>query len=123
MKEEISKYLEQNRTDEFKDMLFSIIDKKQYKDSDVYKRAGIDRKTFSKIRCGKHYIPRKNNIIKLCLSLSLDIDETNELLKSAGYRLSTNDDSDLIIRYFIQKNIFDLDLINRYLYALKGTVL
>ena len=67
MKEELSKYLEQNKTDEFKELLFSIIDKKQYKDSDVYKKARIDRKTFSKIRCLDHYIPCKNNIINLSL--------------------------------------------------------
>lgn len=123
MKEELSKYLEQNKTDEFKDLLFSIIDKKQYKDSDVYKKARIDRKTFSKIRCLDHYIPCKNNIIKLCLSLSLDIEGTKELLNSAGYQLSTNNNLDLIVSFFIKKNIFDIDLINTYLYALEGTIL
>lgn len=123
MKEELSKYLEQNKTDEFKELLFSIIDKKQYKDSDVYKKARIDRKTFSKIRCLNHYIPCKNNIIKLCLSLSLDIEGTKELLNSAGYQLSTNNNLDLIVSFFIKKNIFDIDLINTYLYALEGTIL
>ena len=44
MKEELSKYLEQNKTDEFKELLFSIIDKKQYKDSDVYKKARRSRR-------------------------------------------------------------------------------
>ena len=123
MKEELSKYLEQNKTDEFKELLFSIIDKKQYKDSDVYKKARIERKTFSKIRCLDHYIPCKNNIIKLCLSLSLDIEGTKELLNSAGYQLSTNNNLDLIVSFFIKKNIFDIDLINTYLYALEGTIL
>lgn len=123
MKEELSKYLEQNKTDEFKELLFSIIDKKQYKDSDVYKKARIDRKTFSKIRCLDHYIPCKNNIIKLCLSLSLDIESTKELLNSAGYQLSTNNNLDLIVSFFIKKNIFDIDFINTYLYALEGTIL
>lgn len=123
MKEELSKYLEQNKTDEFKELLFSIIDKKQYKDSDVYKKARIDRKTFSKIRCLDHYIPCKNNIIKLCLSLSLDIEGTKELLNSAGYQLSTNNNLDLIVSFFIKKNIFDIDFINIYLYALEGTIL
>ena len=123
MKEELSKYLEQNKTDEFKELLFSIIDKKQYKDSDVYKKARIDRKTFSKIRCLDHYIPCKNNIIKLCLSLSLDIEGTKELLNSAGYQLSTNNNLDLIVSFFIKKNIFDIDLINTYLYALEGSIL
>ena len=123
MEEKINEYLKQNKTDEFKNLLFSIIDEKQLKDSDVYKKAGIDRKMFSKIRCIHHYIPKKNNVIKLCLSLSLDLDQTNQLLASAGYQLSTNNNFDLIIRYFIEKGIYDFDLINDYLYAFQCTVL
>ena len=123
MEEKINEYLKQNKTDEFKNLLFSIIDEKQLKDSDVYKKAGIDRKMFSKIRCVHHYNNKKNNVIKLCLSLSLDLDQTNQLLASAGYQLSTNNNFDLIIRYFIEKGIYDFDLINDYLYAFQCTVL
>lgn len=123
MKEKINEYLMQNKTIEFKDLLFSFIDEKKLRDSEVYKKAGIDRKTFSKIRCINHYIPKKNNVIKLCLSLSLDLDQTIELLSSAGYQLSTNNNFDLIIRYFIERGIYDLDLINDYLDIFVDTIL
>ena len=123
MKDEINKYLEQNKTSEFKSLLFSFIDEKNLNDSEVYKRVGIDRKIFSKIRCISHYIPKKNNVIKLCLSLSLDMDETNKLLSSAGYQFIRNDNFDLIICYFIEKKIYDIDLINSYLDSYTGTVL
>lgn len=123
MKEKINEYLKQNKTTEFKDLLFSFIDEKQLTDSEVYKKAGIDRKIFSKIRCINHYIPKKDNIIKLCLSLSLDIAESKELLSSAGYQFSTNNNFDLIICYFIENRIYDFDLINNYLYAYTNTIL
>lgn len=123
MKDEINKYLGQNKTSEFKSLLFSFIDEKNLNDSEVYKRVGIDRKIFSKIRCIPHYIPKKNNVIKLFLSLSLDMDETNKLLSSAGYQFIRNDNFDLIICYFIEKEIYDIDLINSYLDSYTGTVL
>ena len=123
MKERINEYLMQNKTIEFKDLLFSLIDERKLTDSEVYKRAGIDRKTFSKIRCIDHYIPHKNNDIKLCLSLSLSLEETTELLSSAGYQLSTNNNFDLIVRYFIERGIYDFGLINDYLDSFAGTVL
>ena len=123
MKERINEYLMQNKTIEFKDLLFSLIDERKLTDSEVYKRAGIDRKTFSNIRCIDHYIPHKNNDIKLCLSLSLSLEETTELLSSAGYQLSTNNNFDLIVRYFIERGIYDFDLINDYLDSFAGTVL
>ena len=123
MKERINEYLMQNKTIDFKDLLFSLIDERKLTDSEVYKRAGIDRKTFSKIRCIDHYIPHKNNVIKLCLSLSLSLEETTELLSSAGYQLSTNNNFDLIVRYFIERGIYDFDLINDYLDSFAGSVL
>ena len=46
MKERINVYLMQNKTIVFKDLFFSLFDERKLTDSEVYKRAGIDRKTF-----------------------------------------------------------------------------
>ena len=90
MNNKIKEYLNQNKSLTFNSLLFSYIDDGGYKDAEVYKRAGIDRKLFSKIRCNNNYIPKKNTVIKLCLSLSLDKNRFNNLLSSAGYSLSKN---------------------------------
>ena len=86
----------------FNEILFSFIDEKGFKDSEVYKKVDIDRKLFSKIRCNENYIPRKNVIIKLCLALGLTKHEFNKLLNSAGYSLS-NSIFDLVISYCLEK--------------------
>ena len=116
MNEKINKYLSQNKTESFQDMLFSYIDKRDLKDSDVYKRAGIDRRLFSKVRCNSNYILRKENILRLCVSLRLNLEDTSKLLESAGYYLSTTNDYDLILRYCIINKIYDIDTIERYLF-------
>ena len=71
MNTKITKYLNCRESRSFKETLFSFIDNCGLSDSEVYKKANIDRKLFSKIRCGKNYIPRKNVIIKLGLALDL----------------------------------------------------
>ena len=106
----------------FNEILFSFIDEKGFKDSEVYKKVDIDRKLFSKIRCSENYIPRKNIIIKLCIALCLTKNEFNKLLNSAGYSLS-NTTFDLVISYCIENNIYDLNIINNYLYTYTNAVL
>lgn len=123
MNKEITKYLSQNKTSCFSELLFSYIDRSGLTDSEVYKKVFIDRKLFSKIRCNENYIPRKENIIKLGLSLSLNKDEINKLLNSAGYSLAMNNESDLIISFCIENNIYDINIVNDYLYTFTNTVL
>ena len=108
--------LVQEAGESFHEMLFRLIEENNQKESDIYKNAGIDRKLFSKIRNNPAYHPKKNTIIALCIALKLDIDNAIEFLESAGYALSPGDRGDIIIKYFIEKKIFDIDTINCALY-------
>lgn len=91
----LEKYLKEKKQVNFNELLFSYIDNNNLKDSDVYHKIDMDRKLFSKIRCNLNYIPKKANVIKLCLSLNLM--DSNKLLNSAGYSLSYNDQIQIII--------------------------
>ena len=122
MKENVKDYLSHNKSMSFNQLLFSYIDEKGCKDSEIYNSVDIDRKLFSKIRCSENYIPRRNVIIKLCLALGLDKVKFNKLLNSAGYSLK-NDQFDLIISYCIDNNIHDINIVNDYLYQYTNAVL
>lgn len=100
----------------FREKLFEIIDKKGLEDPQVYKKANIDRKLFSKIRTNKNYTPNKKTIIALALALELEKDEVDDLLKRAGYSLSNSNKYDVIIQFFIKEKIYDVYKINEYLY-------
>ena len=121
--ENIKEYLNQNKTMSFNSLLFNFIDKKKLSDSYVYNKVNMDRRLFSKVRCNDNYVLNKQNIIKLCISLELNKSDTLKLLNSAGYSLSTNNDFDLTISYCIENSIYDINIVNNYLYTLTNTIL
>ena len=104
-------YLEQNREKLFTEQLFAFIDRTGKQDSEIYKKALIDRRLFSKIRSNKNYIPAKKTVIALCLALELNRAEADTLLSSAGYSLSRADDYDLVIAFCIEKKIFNFSFL------------
>ena len=102
--------------DTFQESLLKLIDAKGLKDAAVYKDAGIDRRHFSKIRSNADYHPKKQTALALCLALRLNLDETLDLIGRAGYALSPGSRADLIVRYCIENEIFDLYEVNGLLF-------
>ena len=103
-------------SESWQESLFRLIDEKGFSDTEVYKRADIDRKLFSKIRCSRDYRPKKNTAIAFALALRLNLDETKDFLMRAGYALSKSSRADLIVEFFIQNEVYDLITINTALY-------
>lgn len=100
----------------FQQALFHHIDYKQMDEVEVYNRAHIDRRLFSKIRSDINFKPSRKTAICLCFGLMLDLDETIDLLEKAGFILSHSSKGDIIISYFISKANYDLQVINNVLY-------
>ena len=95
-------------SDSFSEYLLFLISAKGMKNSEVYDRAIVDKRVFSKIKTNPHYHPQKLTALCLCIGAKLNLDESKDLLSRAGYALSPCDKTDIIFSYFIEKQIYDM---------------
>ena len=106
----------------FSERLLRLIDESGMTDVEAYKRAGIDRKLFSKIRTDKNYPPKIRVVYAFIFVLRLSLDDAKDLLASAGYSISPASKFDLVMEFCIMEG-YDIDTVNGILYEMGMDVL
>lgn len=109
------KWLPEQATETFTDMLFRKITEKGLTDVEVYKNAWIDRRIFSKMRKDRFYHPHKENVFVIALAMHMEIDEATDFLNYAGYSFSPYSKYDLIMKYCFENHIYNLFHVNELL--------
>lgn len=109
--------------DTFQERLFRLIDQKGFDDIEVYKKANLDRKLFSKIKSNPHYVPSKRTAFALAIALKLNMDETVDFIRQAGLAFMPSSTFDKIICYCIERKIYDIYTINCILFKYNQPIL
>ena len=105
-------FVKEENKESFSDRLFSLINKKGLTDTEVYKRANLDRRLFSKLR-KREYTPTKKTIFALILALELNLDEAIDLLRYAGLAFRPNSTTDIAVKWYLNHkkyNVIDLNI-------------
>ena len=84
---------------------------------EVYKKAKVDKRTFSEIRTGEKSYVSKNTVICLGLALELSRKQFDELLEANCDSLYESSYFDIAIAWCIKNNIYDIEQVNDILYA------
>jgi len=100
----------------FSEAVLSIIDARGMTDVEVYRRANINRRLFSKIRSNVHYNPSKSTVLALTIGLKLSYQDARDLMARAGFAFSPCDKRDVIVRYFLEREEHDIARVNAALY-------
>jgi hypothetical protein len=88
---------------------------KRLSPAELYKAAWIDKRLYSKIMTTVNYRPAKNTAISFGLALKLNADEFADFLRNAGFALSDSSIFDLVIRFCLERGIYDLHDVNALL--------
>jgi Predicted phosphatase homologous to the C-terminal domain of histone macroH2A1 len=111
--ESLEDVLKKIYTESFEKHLQQLINKKGLKNSEVYATSNISKQYFSKLLKGK-VKPSKEKVLALAVGLRLNIDETVDFLRIAGYALSPISQTDKVVEYFIRNedyNVIKIDIV------------
>ena len=99
----------------FSKALEQRMEERDIKEPELCQKANLERRVVSKIRSDSA-VPGKNTVLALALALELNLKETEQLLKTAGYGLSDSSRLDVLVKYYIQQGNFRIFDVNRTLF-------
>lgn len=102
----LSDFIRQN-AGSFEEYLQKLINRKGMTNAEVYKRANLSKQYFSKVMHGQ-VKPAKEKLLCIAVALKLNLDETRDFLRLAGFALSPCSKTDLVFEYFIVRQDFDI---------------
>ncbi|WP_437130629.1 O-acetyl-ADP-ribose deacetylase [Peptostreptococcus russellii] len=123
-KESIDKESIDNKsTNNFYEDLIDLTEEKNISLKELYKKANIDEAELEKIESNNEYYTSKNILLSFVIAFKFSLKEMETLLEKYGYKISYDKRYDLIIKYFVENERYDIFEINIVLFAYKENLL
>jgi len=117
--EDASDYIKEHRKPEgFSHVLDRKRKEKGLEPAELYKKANVDRRQYSRYMGPEGRHPSKNTVISFALALKLDRKDFDEFMQTAGYALSNSSSRDVCVMYCLEKGIYDINEVNALLFAI-----
>jgi transcriptional regulator with XRE-family HTH domain len=116
---EVSEYIKEHKTSsDFAHALDRLREEKGFTPIELYKRAGVDRRQYSRFMGPEGRHPSMKTAISFALALKLNREEFDKFLQTAGYALSCSSSRDVCIMFCLEKGIHDVEEVNALLFTL-----
>ena len=99
------------RTNSFATYLTQLLNRKGFdSNKEICNACGFDAKLLSKLLHSDYHTSKKT-VMQLCIGLKLNLDESTDLMRQAGYAFNPNNITEVIVKYCIenQKDMFTTD--------------
>jgi len=120
---ELDEYIKKEKNQIFTRYLMERLVERDLSTKGLYKLAGLYRSIKQKIEVSSDldpYKPDKDTVIKMGMGMQMDFDEMSKMLAAAGFALSKNDRKDIVIKFCIDKKIYNRDEVDALVYEITG---
>ncbi len=100
----------------FSKFLTATVKQKRFRDSKLCKKCNIEKYAFARLKNHENKIPTKEEVLAIAIGCRMNLQEAEKFVENSGYSLNTDSKQNVIIRYFIENNIYDISKINQILF-------
>lgn len=100
----------------FSERVLQLVNKSGMTPKEFYSKANLTRQVFHVLNSNRDYRPTRTTAFACAIGLELSLEQTKELLMSAGYAFSHSLRTDIVVEYYIRNRIYDIDRINSALF-------
>lgn len=105
-------YEAHNNPETFADILHIYLEEKKIDPSTFVEKCQLDKNYLGNIKSNNKYTPSKGEAVIIACGLKLNYEETRAFLRSCNYSLTNSEKSDLIIRFFLENHLHNVNDMN-----------
>lgn len=113
-------YAEHNNPSTYNEIVCCYLDDTKISAETICERASLEPEYFNKLKQSNNYRPGKGEAVAVSIGLRLNYSEVKMFLNNIGYPLTNSVESDLVIRFLFEEQIYNISDFNYVLFKVCG---